>query len=59
MNSKVTIVPGTGLFKGSVLNPDTGKAFKFQGAINQSDNTGFGYFLNGGQSGSVTMEDTP
>jgi hypothetical protein len=56
---KLTLTPATGLFKGSILNPDTGKPLPFQGAIFQSDNSGFGYFLNLNQSGNVSLEGAP
>ena len=45
----------TGLFKGSVLNPDTGKKIPVNGAIVQNYNAGFGSFLGTMESGSVLL----
>jgi hypothetical protein len=56
---KLTITPGSGLFQGSVLNPDTGKSLKFQGALFQDINVGLGYFLNSDQSGQIYLGPLP
>jgi len=56
---KLTITPSSGLFHGTVLNPDTGKALPFQGALFQNWNSGFGYFLGPSQSGQVYLGPTP
>ena len=52
---KLTLTPSSGLFQGSVLNSDTGKSLKFQGALLQDMNLGLGYFLNGDQSGLIYL----
>src|SRR5262249_43829136 len=43
------------LFRGSVLNPDTGKPVTFQGALFPDWNVGLGYFLTPNQSGQVYL----
>lgn len=55
----VTITPTTGLFKGSVLSPDTGKPIAVSGAILQDFNAGFGCFLGTNQSGTVYLGPLP
>ena len=62
-NSKVTNLSGnkltltfttaSGLFKGSVVNPATGKPVSFNGAVFQKRNFGGGHFLGTDQSGRV------
>jgi hypothetical protein len=42
-----------GLFKGSVVNPLTGKAISINGVVLQKQNVGYGSFLGTNQSGSV------
>jgi hypothetical protein len=42
-----------GVFKGSVVNPATGKAIPVNGALLQKQNVGYGSFLGTNQSGSV------
>jgi hypothetical protein len=64
LNNKITgtnklvlsFTPTTGLFHGSVLNPDTGKPITVNGALLQKQDTGYGYFLGTDQSGSMTLE---
>jgi hypothetical protein len=56
---KLSITPSSGLFRGTVLNPDTGKALQFQGALFEDWNSGFGYFLGPIQSGQVYLGPTP
>jgi hypothetical protein len=51
----LTINPSSGLFKGSVINPSTGKPMPFQGAFFEDWNFGLGYFLNPTQSGQVLL----
>lgn len=51
----LTITPSTGLFKGTVLNPDTGKNVSFQGVLFKKSNVGVGYFLGAGQVGEVYL----
>jgi photosystem II stability/assembly factor-like uncharacterized protein len=56
--NKLTLRIGTlsGLFKGSVVNPATGKRMAFGGALLQRQNVGRGFFPGAGQSGSVYLE---
>ena len=57
--SKLKIIPATGLFSGSFLNPVTHKTTKFGGALSQKQNLGAGFFLGVDQSGFVTLEPAP
>lgn len=50
---RLTITTSSGLFKGSVMNPATGKMIPVSGVLLQNENIGAGYFLNGSQSGRV------
>jgi hypothetical protein len=69
LNNKVTDLSGnklslsvtatSGLFHGSVLNPDTGKPITFQGALFPDWNVGLGYFLTPNQSGQVYLAPAP
>jgi hypothetical protein len=53
---KLTFVPGTGLFRGHIPNPDVpAKKLSFNGAVLQNQTNGFGYFLGTNQSGSVLI----
>jgi hypothetical protein len=49
-----TPTPPTGLFQGSVTNAE-GKIVPFSGAVLQKQTNGFGQFLNGDESGSVSL----
>jgi len=51
----LTLTPTTGLFRGTVLNPDTGKPVSFQGALFPDWNVGLGYFLTPNLSGQVYL----
>lgn len=51
----MTIVPGTGQFKGSIIDPGTGKSIAFGGSLLQKQNAGFGYFKSGYAFGRVTV----
>ncbi len=51
----MTLTPKQGFFSGSVTDPLTGKAVKFNGAVLQKQATGSGYFLGTDQSGLVTL----
>jgi len=51
--TKLTILPRTGLFKGSFLHPATQKKTAFVGALLQEQNLGSGYFLSGEHSGRM------
>ncbi|MGD0615189.1 MAG: S8 family serine peptidase [Verrucomicrobiota bacterium] len=55
--NKLTLTLGTGrgLFRGTVLNPATGKKFGFNGVLLQNQGVGLGYFLGTNQSGSVFL----
>lgn len=54
---KMTIALPTGLFSGSFID-GTGKTRTFQGALLQSENAGFGFFLGTGQTGIVDFAPT-
>ena len=49
----------TGLFKGSILNPGTGRMVSFQGVLFKKADIGVGYFLGADQSGEVFWTDAP
>jgi hypothetical protein len=49
----LNITTPLGLMKGTVVDPVSGKTLKFEGAVNQKQNLGSGYFINGAQSGTV------
>jgi uncharacterized repeat protein (TIGR03803 family) len=49
----LTLTTSSGLFKGSVVNPATGKAISINGAVLQKQNFGFGSFLGTNQCGQV------
>jgi hypothetical protein len=51
----LTLTPTSGLFRGSVPNPVTGRALPFQGVLFQKGTMGVGYFLNGTQAGQVEL----
>jgi len=52
----VTFTPATGLFKGSVPNPDAPrKTVSFNGVVLQNQTNGWGYFLGTNQSGQVYL----
>jgi hypothetical protein len=54
----ITLSSTTGLFKGTAINPDTKKAFIFQGALLEKANVGSGFFLGTNQSGQVYLGPT-
>jgi hypothetical protein len=56
---KLTFTPASGTFKGSVLNPDTGKPLTISGAALQNEDTGFGEFPGTSQTGSVLLLPAP
>jgi hypothetical protein len=43
------------LFKGSVVDPATGKTIKYNGVLFQKDGTGSGAFFGTDQSGKVVI----
>ncbi|HXP59547.1 MAG TPA: hypothetical protein VN829_03595, partial [Dongiaceae bacterium] len=52
----LTFTPATGLFSGSVPNPDAPrKTVSFNGVVLQSQTNGWGYFLGTNQSGQVFL----
>jgi len=55
----LSLVPSLGLFRGSVLNPDTGRPLSFQGALFEKANLGVGFFLGAEQSGRVYLGHAP
>jgi hypothetical protein len=52
---KLTFTPASGTFKGSVVNPDTGKPLNISGIALQSEDAGFGEFATTNQTGSVLL----
>jgi len=55
---KLTFKTTSGLFKGSVLNPETGKPIAVNGIVLQNQNFGAGFFLGTTESGSVLLSPT-
>ena len=55
----LSIAPASGLFKGSALDPASGKALQFQGVLLQKLNIGAGFFLNTDQSGQINLSPAP
>jgi uncharacterized delta-60 repeat protein len=51
--SGITVTASTGLFKGTALDPQSGKTVAVQGAVLQSWNIGCGFFLNPLENGGV------
>src|SRR5258706_453693 len=49
----VTVTPATGLFRGTMLNPASGRLVPIQGALSRKANVGMGYFLGDATSGEV------
>jgi hypothetical protein len=59
----MSFTPSTGLFKGSVPNPATGKLMNFQGVLLkkyliENNQAGVGFFLGTDQSGQVLLNPT-
>jgi len=52
---KLTANPQTGLFNGSVVDPNSGQKLLFQGVLLERSGTGGGFFLNADQSGKVYL----
>jgi hypothetical protein len=52
---KMTITTSTGLFKGTVADPFSGKTISFNGVVLQEQNTGGGFFTGTTQTGRVTV----
>jgi hypothetical protein len=57
--TKLSCSTSSGIFYGSVINPETGKAIAIHGVVLQNQNFGAGYFLGTNQSGSVLLSPTP
>jgi len=55
---KLTFTDSSGLFKGSVMNPETGKPIAVNGIVLQNQNFGAGFFLGSTESGSVLLSPT-
>lgn len=55
----LNISASTGLFRGSVVDPRTGKPLLFQGAVFDDWDVGLGYFLNPAQSGQALIAPAP
>jgi hypothetical protein len=52
----VTFTPATGLFTGSLPNPDApSRTIPFNGVVLQNQTNGWGYFLGTNQSGQVYL----
>lgn len=51
----MSITSASGLFKGALNNPASGKRLNFSGVILQKQNAGYGYFLGSTESGDVTF----
>jgi hypothetical protein len=52
---KMTITTSSGLFKGSVADPVSGKTISYNGVVLQKQNTAGGFFLGTTESGRVTI----
>lgn len=55
-NLKLTLVPSTGLFSGSFINPTTGVTNLLNGAVLQNQNLGAGEFLSTNTIGAVLIQ---
>jgi hypothetical protein len=55
---KLAFNDASGLFKGSVTNPATGKPIVFNGAVLQNQNFGAGYFPSATETGSILLTPT-
>ena len=51
----LSLSASTGLFSGTVRPPGSLVSIRFKGALFQTQDGGYGYFLQGGQSGSVWL----
>jgi hypothetical protein len=59
VTNKLTVRTSSGLFHGSVINPETGKPITVNGIVLQNQNFGAGFFLGTNQSGSVLLSPAP
>jgi hypothetical protein len=55
----LSIVPSSGLFRGTFVDPDSHKSEPFQGVLLQDINIGVGYFLGPDQSGEIRLGPAP
>ncbi len=55
----LSITSANGLFKGTVVDPATGKNVQFQGVLYEKGNVGLGFFPSGNQSGAVSFAPNP
>jgi hypothetical protein len=51
----LSFTPASGLFRGSTLNPATGRPISFQGVLFEKGRRGFGMFLGSSDSGQVNI----
>jgi len=52
----LTFTKSTGLWKGTVLDPATGRSLLFRGVVLQGQNDGSGFFLSTNRSGHVQLQ---
>jgi hypothetical protein len=55
----LSLTPTSGLFKGTVVDPSTGKTVQFQGVLYEKGNVGLGFFSGGSQNGAVSFAPNP
>ncbi len=56
----LAVIPSKGLFSGRFINPASGNSTPYKGALYQSQNAGYGYFLGTNrQSGLVFIGPKP
>lgn len=55
----LSLTPANGLFKGTVVDPATGRSVPFQGVLFEKGNVGLGFFPGGNQSGAVSFAPNP
>ncbi|HEV7925263.1 MAG TPA: hypothetical protein VGR14_07910, partial [Verrucomicrobiae bacterium] len=53
--TKLECITSSGMFYGSVINPETDKPISVHGIVLQNQNIGAGYFLGTNQTGSVLL----
>ena len=55
----LTVTSSSGLFRGTIVSPETGKTMQFQGALFQDWKVGLGYYLGSDESGKVLLNRAP
>jgi hypothetical protein len=55
----LSLTTASGLFKGTVVDPASGKNVQFQGVLYEKENVGLGFFPGGNQSGAVSFAPNP